>query len=33
MTAEQAELALELSWRIDELADVAELVDATVPDG
>ena len=33
VTAEQAELALELSWRIDELADVAELVDATVPDG
>ena len=33
VTAEQAEPALELSWRIDELADVAELVDATVPDG
>jgi 2-methylcitrate dehydratase PrpD len=33
VTAEQAELALELSWRVDELADVAQLVDATVPDG
>jgi 2-methylcitrate dehydratase PrpD len=33
ITAEQAEDALELSWRIDELADAAELVDATVPDG
>ena len=33
ITAEQAEDALELSWRIDGLADVAELVDATVPDG
>ena len=33
LTAEQAEHALELSWRIDELADVAELVDATIPDG
>jgi 2-methylcitrate dehydratase PrpD len=33
VTAEQAELALELSWRVDDLADVAELVDATVPDG
>ncbi len=33
VTAEQAEDALELSWRVDELADVAELVDSTVPDG
>ena len=33
VTAEQAEQALELTWRSDELADVAELVDATVPDG
>ena len=33
VTAEQAEPALELSWRIDELADDAALVDATVPDG
>jgi 2-methylcitrate dehydratase PrpD len=33
ITAEQAEDALELSWRIDELADAAELVDAVVPDG
>jgi 2-methylcitrate dehydratase PrpD len=33
VTAEQAELALELSWRVDELAEVAQLTDATVPDG
>ncbi len=33
ITPEQAEDALELSWRIDELTDAAELVDATVPDG
>ena len=33
ISAEQAGQALELSWRIDALEDVAELVDATVPDG
>jgi 2-methylcitrate dehydratase PrpD len=33
ISAEQAEDALQLSWRIDELTDAAELVDATVPDG
>jgi 2-methylcitrate dehydratase PrpD len=33
ISPEQAEQALELSWRVDALDDVAELVDATVPDG
>jgi len=32
ISAEQAEDALELSWRIDELAEAAEHVDATVPE-